>query len=85
MDFLINGKVKNAIKNDLGLDKQKLDEALVAQQKQFDLKTDFLSGRNKQNHIELYDQYVKDFNRISAELDGVDRSASNSTLQTYRI
>ena len=48
MDFLINSKVKNAIKNDLGLDKEKLDEALVAQQKQFDLKTDFLSGRNKQ-------------------------------------
>jgi Fe-Mn family superoxide dismutase len=60
-----------------------LNESLVAQKKPFDVKTDFLSGGNIQNHIELYEGYVDTFNRISIELDSVDREA-NSNYSTYK-
>lgn len=84
MDYLLNEKVKTLIKDDLGLKKQKLDEALVAQEKKFNLNTEFLSSRNKENHKELYAQYVKDFNEISAKLDSVDRSSATSNHSLYR-
>ncbi len=60
-----------------------LNESLVAQKKPFDIKSDFLSGANIQNHIELYEGYVDTFNRISIELDSVDREA-NSNYSTYK-
>jgi len=55
-----------------------LNESLVAQKKPFDVKTDFLSEPNIQNHIELYEGYVENFNRISAELDAVDKDANSN-------
>lgn len=63
---------------------KRLTESLVAQPKNFSLNTDLLSNANKENHIELYDQYVKDFNRISAELDSVSRDAVSSNGSAYR-
>lgn len=71
------------IREDLNLSNV-LNESIVAQPKQFRLKTDLLSDANKENHIELYDQYVKDFNRISIELDSVDRRNSSSNGSLYR-
>lgn len=71
------------ITNALNKTFKKLNESLVAQKKPFDLKTDFLSDGNIQNHIELYDGYVQTFNRISAELDSADREA-NSNHSTYK-
>lgn len=84
MDYLFNKNVKDLIKQDLGLDNNRVDESLVAQEKQFDLKTDYLSDRNKANHKELYAQYVKDFNNISIKLDAADRSQVNSNNSEYR-
>ena len=84
MDYLFNKNVKDLIKQDLGLDSDRIDESLVAQEKQFDLKTDYLSDRNKANHKELYAQYVKDFNNISIKLDAADRSQVNSNNSAYR-
>tara|TARA_E500000331_G_C17226820_1_gene700694 strand:- start:476 stop:1165 length:690 start_codon:yes stop_codon:yes gene_type:complete len=71
------------IREDLNIE-DTLSESIIAQPKQFRLKTELLSEANKQNHIELYEQYVKDFNRISIELDSVDRGASNSNGSLYR-
>ncbi len=65
-------------------DKQSLEEAYVATEKPFDLKTEFLSAANKKNHIELYEGYIKEFNEISSKLDTVDRMASNSNHSAYR-
>lgn len=65
-------------------DNKIINESYVAQPKQFDLSTELLSPSNKRNHIELYDQYIKDFNKISAELDTVDRSAASSNDSEYR-
>ena len=84
MEYLFNKNVKDLIKQDLGLDQERIDEALVAQEKQFDLKTDYLSDKNIKNHKELYSQYVKDFNNISIQLDAVDRSQVNSNNSEYR-
>jgi len=61
-----------------------IKESYVAQAKQFRLSTELLSEANKKNHLELYDQYVKDFNRISAELDTANREDSNSNHSEFR-
>ena len=50
-------------------DAKRLNEALVADPKPFSLPTEFQSAGTKRNHFELYENYIKSFNRISAELD----------------
>lgn len=84
MDYLLNKKIKSLIKNDLGLSDMPLNEALVAQEKQFQINTDYLTNKNKENHKNLYRQYLKDFNEISIKLDAVDRSAAGSNHSEYR-
>jgi len=85
MDYLFNNKIKKSIKADLDLEDHKnLNEALVAQEKNFKLKTDYLSNSNKDNHIKLYEQYIKDFNKISSKLDAADRSQVSSNHSEYR-
>ena len=64
------------IREDLNMDDM-LEESIVAQPKKFRLKTDLLSEANKVNHVELYDQYIKDFNKISIELDSANRKDSS--------
>ena len=83
MKYIIDEKIKNMIKGDLNLN-DKLNEALVAQQKKFDNKTEFLSEKNKNNHEELYKQYIKDFNAISAKLDAVDKSQASGNHSAFR-
>jgi Fe-Mn family superoxide dismutase len=61
-----------------------LSEALVTDPKPFNLSTEFQSASAKRSHFELYENYIKAFNRVSAELDGVDRSDVNSNNSVYR-
>ena len=84
MSKFTNKDLNENIKSSLGITASSLDEAYVAQVKQFTLPTELLSDANKKNHIELYDQYVEEFNRISAELDTVDRDDVNSNTSRYR-
>lgn len=84
MDYILNNKIKQLIKDDLGLEKSTLNEALVAQEKQFTINTDFLTGKNKENHKNLYRQYLKDFNEIGTKLDAVDKSSAGSNHSEYR-
>ncbi len=81
-----NKDIKKIIGETLGLDNnhQKVNEAYVSQEKKFDLKTEFLSEANKENHIQLYKDYIKEFNRISAELDGVNPQSANSNGSAFR-
>jgi len=73
------------IRESLGFDKaESISESYVAQPKTFNLQTELLSPASKKSHLELYDQYIKDFNRISAELDTVDRSDVNSNHSKFR-
>jgi Fe-Mn family superoxide dismutase len=83
MDSLFNKSVKDIIKNTLSVS-EPVNESLVAQQKNFDIKTDFLSSANLSNHIELYKGYLENFNQISAELDAADRSSVNGNHSQYR-
>jgi Fe-Mn family superoxide dismutase len=81
-----NKDLKENIRSSLKLDdsSEVLDEAYVAQVEHYDLPTEMLSVASKKSHIELYDGYVEKFNRISAELDAVDRSDANSNHSKYR-
>ena len=77
--MLVNNKIQDIIKDSL-----KINESYSSQQKQFDIKTDFLSEKNVQNHKELYKKYIEDFNDVSAQLDTADRSAISSNNSKYR-
>ena len=70
---VFDDKIKNIIRTSM-----KLDESLVAQQKPFEIKTDFLSDANIENHISLYKGYIETFNEISAKLDSVDKDANSN-------
>ena len=77
-------QLRETIRKSLGMDDNLINESYVAQVKQFNLPTELLSSANKRNHDELYHQYVKDFNRISAELDTADRENVNSNHSEFR-
>ena len=79
MEKLFNGKIKDVVRNTL-----KLDESLSAQEKKFTFNSDFLSNDNFQNHIELYQGYLKNFNEISAKLDTVDKQNVNCNHSEFR-
>jgi len=85
MDALFNKNIKKIVSETLSIDeKKRIDESFVAQQKQFDIKTDYLSKSNIANHIELYKGYIENFNEISAKLDSVDKSSVNSNSSDFR-
>lgn len=77
--MLFDKNAKNAIKNIL-----KVNESYSAQEKKFDIKTDFLSENNLNNHIKLYLDYLTNFNNVSAQLDTADRSDINANNSLYR-
>jgi|TARA_R110001592_G_scaffold131552_1_gene345582 Fe-Mn family superoxide dismutase len=79
MKNLFNGKIKNVIRDTL-----KIDESLSAQEKKFTFNSDFLSNENFQNHIELYQGYLENFNKVSAKLDTVDRQNVNCNHSEFR-
>lgn len=74
---IVKTSVKDA-KSDL------LGEAYVAEPKQYKQTSDLTSERTKKLHTELYKQYVETFNRVSAELDGVNKEETNSRHSTFR-
>ena len=89
--------IKN-IRETLGIDKEEpttdaetdipgnnlVKEAYVAQDKVFNLPTELLSKQNKTNQRELYEQYIDDFNKISAQLDSANREEVSSNHSQYR-
>ena len=81
-----NKDIKKIIGDSLGINQeaQSINEAYVSQEKMFDLKTEFLSEANKENHIQLYKDYIESFNRISAELDGANPKLANSNGSAFR-
>lgn len=86
MSDFTNKDIKDNIKKSLGIEKDDahLNESYVAQVKNFKLPTELLSSANKSAHIELYEGYVAEFNKISAELDSVDRNNSNKNNSKFR-
>ena len=87
MESVKNKDIKETIRNSLGIDSESqddLNESYVAQTKKYNLPTELLSSANKKNHVELYKGYVDTFNRVSAELDAVDKDSANSNSSVYR-
>jgi Fe-Mn family superoxide dismutase len=82
-DFLTEA-AKQVIKDTLDVKDKTLNESFMSQPKQFNIKTDFLSPGNVQNHIELYQGYIENFNKTSMQLDSADRSEVNSNNSQFR-
>lgn len=61
-----------------------MSEAYVAEAGKFNLKTELLSEKTKKAHQELLESYVKDLNKVSAKLDGVDKSSANLNNSEFR-
>lgn len=61
-----------------------ISEAYVTQAGKFNLKTELLSGKTKKAHQELLEGYVETLNKISASLDGVDKSSANLNMSAFR-
>lgn len=65
--------------------KELIKEAVVLIPKTFNLKTEFLSQFTKENHFNLYKNYISSFNQISAKLDSILRTdADNPTNSDFR-
>ena len=77
--------IKKSVDEELNKNKKNfVNEAYVAQEKNFNVMTDFLSSDNIENHKNLYRGYLQNFNKISSELDAVDRSVANSNFSSVR-
>ena len=61
-----------------------ISESYVTQAGKFDLKTELLSDKTKKSHQELLEGYVETLNKISASLDGVDKSSANLNMSAFR-
>lgn len=79
-----NKEIKKIISDSLGLNDDKINEAFVASEKKYQLNTDTLSAKNKENHFKVYKGYLDVFNRTSAELDTLDRSGANPLHCSYK-
>lgn len=82
----ITAAVKAATENILSAYKMKpaLQEAYVAQPKQFGQVSDFVGQRTKDLHSKLYQGYVQDMNQVSAKLDASDKQAAGSNSNDFR-
>jgi Fe-Mn family superoxide dismutase len=72
------------IRESLGVENDEMNESLVAQPKPFSIPTESLSGDNIRNHYSLYEQYISDFNQVSAELDTADVNVASSNHSAFR-
>lgn len=63
---------------------QSLQEAQVITPGSFTLKTEKISKRTKEAHETLYQKHIDTFNKVSSELDAVNRQDANSYASLYR-
>ena len=81
----INNHKSNKSKTDIKQSSSSsINEAYVTQAGSFDLQTELLSSKTKKAHKELLEGYVKTLNKISSELDGVDKSSANLNNSAFR-
>jgi superoxide dismutase, Fe-Mn family len=62
----------------------KINEGLMSQQKTFNIVTDYLSNANLDNHVELYKNYIENFNKANAKLEALDKANANSNHSEFR-
>jgi superoxide dismutase, Fe-Mn family len=73
-------EIKKVIDNSLDV----LKEAYVTEPKKFLLKTELLSEKVKKTSQEIFELHIKALNRISAELDGADKSEASNYNSNFR-
>jgi len=77
--------LKQIIQEELGIKKgSKLNESYVVQAKKYNLSTDLLSDKNKAEHQQLLEKYVKTLNEVSTKLDTVSREDANLNHSEFR-
>ena len=76
--------LKQIIREELGLSKPTLNESYITQAKKYDLPTELLSAKNKEEHQKLLAGYVDSLNEISIKLDTVDRDAAHCCYSEFR-
>lgn len=88
LDEIINEAINKTLLEsgikESSIKKEIIKEAYVTQAGKFDLKTELLSDKTKKAHQELLEGYIDTLNKISASLDGVDKSAANLNMSAYR-
>jgi Fe-Mn family superoxide dismutase len=75
--------IKKSIKESLPK-KPTLEEAYVAEPKPYSQVSELVSQKTKSTHTDLYKGYVESLNRVSSELDGVDKTSANSNHSELR-
>jgi len=83
-DVDIQSIIKKSLKKDLSRVTPALVEAYVSEPKPFRQVSELVSQQTKDAHTALYKDYIDKLNRVSAELDNVDRSAINSNSCEFR-
>lgn len=76
--------LKQIIREELGLGGETLNESYVTQAKKYNLTTELLSDKNKQEHQKLLENYVKTLNEVSTKLDTAPRDAANLNHSEFR-
>ena len=76
--------LKQIIREELGLKSETLNESYVTQAKKYNLTTELLSDKNKQEHQKLLENYVKSLNEISTKLDTVSKEDMNPNHSEFR-
>lgn len=81
----VDGIIRKTISEQFGdVDKSSLQEAYVAEPKQFKQVTEFVSQKTKNSHVDLYKNYIDSLNKVSAKLDSVDKTEVNSRHCDFR-
>lgn len=82
--ILTEESLRDIVKKSVLKQDPSLEEAYVSEPKPFKQATDLISQRTKDGHQTLYLDHVQTLNRVSAEIDGINRSEADSQHSAYR-
>ena len=82
---LLNNHKVNKVVSDVNVDREEvISEAYVTEAGKFKLRTELLSEKTKKSHQELLEGYVENLNKVSAKIDGCDKSSANLNHSDFR-
>lgn len=84
LDSVLKVLVKGAVDSSVGSALARVEEAYRHDSKPFKQVSEFVSQKTKTSHNELYKGYIDSLNKISAELDTVDKTDVNSRHSAFR-
>lgn len=77
-------EVKNIIRESLNIEEDNLNEAYLANPKNYSLNTEMLLSKTKEAHKDLYKKYINNFNDSSAKLDSFTRNKDEGRDEEFR-